>query len=137
MPWIPAAGPPRITGVPDPSTPRPVGVVVAVVATMALALFTLGMAVLSLAEGHGSFSGGVGFALVLWGLLVGAGAVLLLRGSRWARGPVVAAGLLHVFAYGQFALDGTPLAWLGALAGLAAAVGLVLPDSTAWFSRER
>ena len=105
--------------------------------TLGLAAFTIVMAVLSLAEGHGSFSGGVALALVLWGLLVGAGGVFLLRGARWARGPVVAAGLLHVFAFGQFALEGAPLAWLGAAAGLVAAVGLVVPSSTAWLNGAR
>ena len=102
---------------------------------LGLALFALVMAILSLAEGQGSFSGGVGLALILWGLLIGAGGFFLLRGSRWARGPVLAAGLLQAFAYGQIALNNAPLAWLGAAAGLVAVIGLVLPSSTAWVTR--
>ncbi|MDO5533910.1 MAG: hypothetical protein Q4F65_04575 [Propionibacteriaceae bacterium] len=117
---------------PASSPPRPIGVTLAVIATVGLALFTLVMAVLSLASGHGRFSGGVALALVLWGLLVGVMGVFLYRGAWWARGSVVAAGLLHVFAFGQFALDGSPWAWLGAAAGLVSAVGVVLPTSTAW-----
>lgn len=127
----------RIAAVSESAPTRPVGVLLAALATSGLALFSIVMAGLSLAEGHGSFSGGVGLALGLWGLLVGAGAFFLLRGSRWARGPVVAAGLLHVFAYGQLAMNNAPLAWLGAAAGLVAVIGLVLPASTAWLTGRR
>ncbi|WP_282005067.1 hypothetical protein [Propioniciclava sinopodophylli] len=120
---------------PQSTRALPPGVLLSAFATLGLALFTLVMAILSLAEGHGAFSGGVALALMLWGVLVGAGSVLLLRGARWARGPVIAAGLLHAFAFGQFALNNAPLAWLGAAAGVAAVVGLVLPASTGWFTR--
>lgn len=115
-------------GVPRPDFTRPPGLVVAVVATVALTVFFVAMAVLSLSAGHGSFSGGVAFALILWALLVGGAGILLWRGHGWARGPVIAAGLLHVLAFGQFALN-TPWAVLGAAAGLAAVVGAALPST--------
>ena len=124
-----------MAAMPETSFTRAPGLVAAGVASLALTAFFVVLAMLSLSSGHGAFSGGVALALMLWGVLVGAGSVLLLRGARWARGPVIAAGLLHAFAFGQFALNNAPLAWLGAAAGVAAVVGLVLPASTGWFTR--
>ena len=95
---------------PENPSPRPLGLTVAAVTTILFGLFFLGMAGLSLASGHGAFSGGVALALVLWGLLVGGVGVALLRGARWAMGPVVAAALLHVFSFAQFATDGSAFA---------------------------
>ncbi|MFP5417262.1 MAG: hypothetical protein ACLGHZ_10405 [Actinomycetes bacterium] len=115
---------------------RPPGLVASVVATLALALFSLVLAVLSLSVGHGFFSGGVAVALLVWALMVGAGGALLWRGVGLARGPVVAAGLLHVLAFAQFALT-EPWTILGALAGLVATVGAILPSTRAALSRER
>ncbi len=113
---------------------RPAGVAASVAATLALAVFFVVMAVLSLTAGNGSLSSGVSIALMLWAILVGAGAVLLWRRGRFARGPVVAAGLLHVFAFGQLALSAPP-AVLGALLALAGAVGAALPSTQAWLTR--
>lgn len=113
---------------------RPSGVVASVAATLALAVFFVVMAALSLTAGHGSLSGGVGLALALWAVLVGASAVLLWRRSRWSRGPAVAAGLLHVFAFGQLAFSAPPAA-LGALLGVVGAVGAALPSTQAWLTR--
>ncbi|MFT3877913.1 MAG: hypothetical protein QM708_16055 [Propioniciclava sp.] len=120
----------------SPASPRPAGIVVSVTTTAVLAVFFLVMAVLSLSSGHGSLSAGVAVALVVWGLLVGVSAVLLWQGAAWSRGPVVAAGLLHVFAFGQLAVS-APLAVAGALAGAAAVAGAVLPSSRAWLTRPR
>lgn len=103
-------------------------------ATLVLAVFFVVMAVLSWTAGHGSLSGGVGFALVLWALLVGASAVLLWFRGRWARGPVVAAGLLHAFAFTQLALS-APAAALGAGLGAVAVVGAALPATQEWLKR--
>lgn len=107
---------------------------VSAAATVGLAAFFVVMAGLSWAAGHGVFSGGIGVALVLWALIVGAAGVWLWRGSGWARGPVVFAGLLHAFAFGQF-VPTAPWAALGALAGLVAAVGAVLPSTREALSR--
>lgn len=115
---------------------RPPGLTVAALSTLALAAFFVVMAVLSLASGHGAFSTGVALALLLWAVVTAGVGVALWRGARWARGPVVAAGLLHVFAFGQF-VPSAPWAALGALAGLAATVGPVLPASRAWLSAGR
>lgn len=112
-------------------------VLLASVASVGLAVFFVIMAALSLSAGHGEFSGLVGVALVLWGLIVGAFGYLFARGRRWARGPVVAAGLLHVFAFGQFAWEGAPQALLGALAGLVAVLGGVWPSTNAWINAPR
>lgn len=113
---------------------RPSGVVASVAATLVLAVFFVVMAVLSWAAGHGSLSGGVGLALMLWAFLVGASAVVLWRRGRWARGPVVAAGLLHMFAFSQLALS-APAAVLGAVLGAVAVAGAALPATQEWLRR--
>lgn len=110
------------------SPPRPLGLLASAASTVGVAVFFAVMAALSLASGHGSFSSGVSVALLLWAVLVGAAGVLFWRRVGWVRGGVVAAGLLHVLAFGQFALASPP-AILGALAGLVAVVGAVLPST--------
>lgn len=115
---------------------RPLGLVVAVVTTLAFALFFVVMAGLSLSSGHGAFSIGPAIALILWGGLVGACGVFLWRGARWARGPVVAAALLHVFAFAELAMNGSPVVLIGAVAALAIVVGVLHPVSRAWLNRE-
>lgn len=128
------AGAARYRGrVPQNPSSRPAGVLAAVAASLALAVFFVVMAVLSLSSGHGSLSGGVTFALVLWAVLVGASAVMLWRRAGWSRGPVIAAGLLHVLAFGQFTLS-APAAVLGALAGVIAVAGAVLPSTRTWLT---
>lgn len=102
--------------------------------TVALAAFFVVMAVLALTAGHGAFSGGVGVALIVWAVLTGAAGVWLWRGSGWARGPVVFAGLLHTFAFGQF-VPTAPWAALGAAAGLLSVVCAVLPSTREALSR--
>lgn len=121
-----------------PETPpsRPLGLTVAIVTTIAFGVFFLVMAALSLSSGHGAFSGGVAIALILWGLIVGVCGVFLARGAKWARGPVVAAALLHVFSFAQFSMDGSPLALIGAIAALAILVGVLHPLSRAWLNGE-
>jgi len=115
---------------------RPAGLLSAVAATLALAAFFLVMAALSLSSGQGALSGGVAGALGVWGLATGAAGWSLLRLRGLARGPVVAAGLLHVLAFGQFTLT-APWAALGALAGLVAVVGAVWPSTRAALSAAR
>lgn len=122
---------------PRSATSRPLPLVWAIAATWGLTAFFVVMAVLSWSASHGGFSAGVAAALLLWAILIGVAAWLLGRGIGWARGPVVAAGLLHVFAFGQFVVNGAPWALLGAAAGLVTVVGCVLPASTAWLSGGR
>lgn len=115
---------------PEAAHPRPWGLVVASVATAGFAVFFVVMAGLSLAGGHGEFSGHIALGLVVWALLVGVAAVVLWRRLRWARGPVVAVGLLHLLAFGQSTLV-TPWAAVGALAALLAVVGALWPSTQA------
>lgn len=104
---------------------------------MAFALFFLVMAALSVSAGHGAFSVGIAIALVLWGSIVGVCGFFVGRGAPWAKGPVVAAALLHVFAFAQFAIDGSPWALIGAVAAFAIVVGVLHPVSREWLNRER
>lgn len=106
------------------------GLVVASSATAAFAVVFGVMAGLALAGGHGEFSGHIALGLLVWALLVGAAAVLLWRRSRWARGPVVAIGLLHLLAFGQSTLV-TPWAALGVAVAAAAVLGAVWPSTRA------
>lgn len=114
----------------------PASLLVAVVATWGLAVFFVAMAVLSLTSGHGIFSSGVAVALLVWALLIAVAAWFLLRRAVWSRGPVVAAGLLHVAAFGQFALT-EPWTIVGAVAGLAAVVGAAWPSTRLALRRAR
>lgn len=107
---------------------RPASLTIAALATGAMAVFFFVWAVLSLSAGHGTFSVGIALALLGWGVLIGAAAGQLYRRSAWARGPVVAAGLLHLAAFGQFALN-QPWALLGAAAALVATVAAVWPST--------
>jgi len=118
------------------SASRPLGLTIAAAATIAFGAFFLVMAVLSLASGHGTFSAGPAIALVLWGGLVGFCGVALWRGARWSRGPVVAAALLHVFAFAEFAMNGAPVALIGSVVALASLVGVLHPISRVWLNGE-
>ena len=111
-------------------TRGPASLVAAAALTIAGALVPAVVGVLSLASGHGSFSAGIAVALFLWAALVGGVGVALLRRRAWARGPAVAANLLHAFSYGEFALT-EPVAVLGSVAALVAVVCAVLPATRA------
>ena len=94
--------------------------------TVAIAIFFVVLALLSLGGGHGAFSGNVALGLLAWALVVAAAGIAMLRRAWWSRGPVVAAGLLHLLAFGQSTLV-APWAALPAAAALVAVVGAVLP----------
>lgn len=113
---------------------RSVGLVVAAVSTMLLAVTFVALAVLSLASGHGQFSWQVALMLLLWGVLVGAIGWGLWTRQAWSRGAAVATGLLHVLAFGQLALT-APAATLGSALGLATLVSVLLPGTTAELRR--
>lgn len=110
---------------------RPTSVVVAVATTVAVAVFTVGVAALSLAAGHGVFSVGIAAALILWAALATGSAWLLWHRSGWARGPIVAIGAVHAFAYGQFGFT-QGWAWLGSIAAAVSVIAALWPSTTKW-----
>lgn len=110
---------------------RPRSVVVAAGSTVALVVFTVGVAVLSLVSGHGVFSVGIAVALVVWAVLGSASTWLLWSRSGWARGPIVAIGAVHAFAYGQFGLT-QAWAWVGSALAVATVVAVLWPTTTRW-----
>ncbi len=71
---------------------------VAAAGSLLVGLALIALAAASLAAGHGSFSGGVGIALVVYGVAMAGGAFALWQGSIFGRGPVVAMALLNVVA---------------------------------------
>ncbi len=115
---------------------RPPLMLAATVATLGLALAFVVMGVLSLTSGHGQFSSQVALMLLVWaGLVAVAGVGMWLR-QGWSRGAVVAAGLLHTFAFGQM-VPNAPVAVVGALAGLVAVVGGGAPSTRLALSGDR
>ncbi|MFZ0531057.1 MAG: hypothetical protein WAL91_11050, partial [Propionicimonas sp.] len=108
---------------------RPLGLVVAVAGSGVVGLALIGLAVASLASGHGDFSGGVGVALLVYGALILAAAWALWRGSVLGRGPVVATGLLNLIAAISFTAT-APWAWAVAIVSAATVVGAALPSTS-------
>lgn len=96
---------------PESAHDRPVGVMVAVAGTVVVALALVGLAVASLAAGHGGFSGGVGLALIVYGAGMLAAAWALWRLNVFGRGPVVALALLNLVAGWTFTAT-APWVWL-------------------------
>ncbi|WP_232547724.1 hypothetical protein [Propioniciclava soli] len=128
---------PASTTPPDPGPARrPASALVAGGATLALGVFFVVLALLALTSGHGEFSGHVAVGLAVWGAVVVGLGIAWLRRAWWSRGPVVAAGLLHLLAFGQSTLV-QPWAVLGAAAGLAAVVGALWPAVTPLVERRR
>ncbi|WP_347346946.1 hypothetical protein [Nigerium sp.] len=107
---------------------RPLPLVVAVLGTLASAGFLVVVAALTLASG-GAAAGGVAAFLLAWGAVVGVAAVFLWRLRGWARGPVVAAALIHLASMVSFATH-QPWAWAGAAVCVAVVAGAVAPAST-------
>lgn len=103
--------------------------------TVLLALSFVALAALSLTSGHGQFSGQVAGMLLAWGALVGVSGWGLWSLRQWSRGAVVAAGLLHLFAFGQM-VPTAPWAGLGAALALVGVVGAALPSTRAALRQE-
>jgi len=101
-------------------------------AVMGLALAGFGLA--ALGAGHGDLSGGVAAALIGYGLIMVAAAVLLWRGSVLGRGPVLATAALNLAAAVSFTPT-APAAWLAAVLAAVTAVAAALPSSTADLKR--
>ena len=73
---------------------RPVGLLIAAAGSGIVGLAILGLAVASLASGHGEFSGAVGIALVVYALIILAATWALWQRSLLGRGPVAATALM-------------------------------------------
>ena len=80
-----------------------------------------------LAGGHGVFSAGVAFMLVLWAAAALAAARGLWARRVWSRGPATMIALVHAFGFGEFAVNDQPLPWLAFVVAAATLVALVLP----------
>ncbi len=95
----------------------------------------IGVGVGSIAAANAGFSAGIGAVLIGYGLVVLLGAWLGLRRSPWARGMIVAPGLLHIAtAVSLLQSDDTPQV-VGAAVALvllvATVVAAVLPATRA------
>ena len=113
----------------DLKRPQPPGLVVAAAGSLVVGLALIALAAASLAAGHGGFSGGVGIALILYGLAMAAGAFALWRGSILGRGPVIATALLNLAA--GYTFTGTaPWVWLLVAVSAATVVAAALPSTS-------
>ncbi len=115
--------------VPDPTRRRPPGLVVAATGSLLVGLALIGLAAASLAAGHGSFSGGVGIALIVYGVGMAGGAFALWKGSIFGRGPVVAMALLNLVA-GYTNTQSAPWVWLLVAVSAATVVAAALPSTS-------
>jgi hypothetical protein len=105
------------------------GILVASLGTAVMALLLVALAIASLASGHGSFSGVIGVAVACYGLGLAVAAWGLLRGIGFARGPVIACGLLNLVTAVSLAAA-APLAWLVAALAAATVVAAALPSTS-------
>ena len=129
MPHTDAPGPADDSTPPASAPPASArGLWAAVVSSLAMAVFFVVMALLSMMAGHGEVSWHVAVGLLAWAMVVAAAALAMARRYWWSRGPVVATGVLHLAAF----LQSTPLqpwALLGAAVALVTVVGAVLPST--------
>lgn len=102
---------------------------VAVVGGAISALAVLVLAVVSLVSGHGSFSGGVGVALLVYGAVLLVSTWALWRLSVFGRGPVLALSLLNVAAAWTFT-ESAPWMWAAVVVGAVTAVAAALPATS-------
>lgn len=109
---------------------RPAGLVVAAALTALFAAGMLGMGVLSVTSHPNGLTVGIGLVLLLWAAVLGLAAWGFARGRRWARGPVVAGGLLHLASFANF-VPSQPLAVIPAALALVTVWAAVLPSTTA------
>lgn len=125
-PGEPAA---TLTGMPDSDARRPLGVVVAAAGTALVAVLLIGLAVASMASGHGGFSGGVGLALIGYSAGMLAAAWALWRLSIFGRGPVVATAALNGVA-GYTFTPSAPWVWLLVVVSAVTVVAAAWPSTS-------
>ncbi len=92
-------------------------------------LLLIGLAVASLAAGHGGFSGGVGVALIVYGLAMIASGWALWRLNILGRGPVVATALVNLVAGYTFTAT-APWVWSVVLVSAITVVAVALPATS-------
>jgi hypothetical protein len=102
---------------------------VAATGSLLVGLALIVLAAASLAAGHGGFSGGVGIALVVYGVAMVGGAIALWKGSILGRGPVIAMALLNLVAGYTFTAS-APWVWLLVAVSAATVVGAALPSTS-------
>jgi len=103
--------------------------VVAVTGSLLVGIALIALAAASLAAGHGAFSGGVGIALIVYGVAMAGGAFALWKGSIFGRGPVVAMALLNLVA-GYTFTESAPWVWLIVAVSAATLVAAALPSTS-------
>ena len=97
-------------------------------------LAVVGFAVAAVVSGNGDFSGGVGLALIAYGLIILGAAAAFWRGSVFGRGPVLATAALNLAAALSFTPT-APLAWVAAVVAAVTVVAAALPASSAGLNR--
>jgi hypothetical protein len=115
--------------VPEVKRERPPGLLVAVTGSLLVGVALIVLAAASLAAGHGGFSGGVGIALIVYGVAMVGSAVALWKGSILGRGPVIAMALLNVAAGYTFTAS-APWVWLLVAVSVATVVAAALPSTS-------
>ncbi len=108
-------------------TPWSVRIATALTGLAALALAGIGVA--TIVARPDALSVGVAAVLLVWAAVCAVGARGLLRGRAWARGPVVAAGLLHAASCASF-VGSQPWAVVPALLAICAVGAAVHPATT-------
>lgn len=127
--YAPDAPETTLAGMPETATHRPLGVVVAAAGTTLVALLLIGLAVASMASGHGSFSGGVALALLGYSAAMLGSAWALWRLSLFGRGPVVATAALNGVAGYTFS-PSAPWVWLVVAVSAVTLVAAALPSTS-------
>jgi hypothetical protein len=122
--------------VPDPNSRRPPGLLVAAIGSLLVGVALIALAAASLGAGHGDFSGGVGIALIVYGVAMVGGSLALWKGSVFGRGPVIAMALLNLVA-GYTNTQSAPLVWLIVAVSAATVVGAALPSTSRALHRHR
>lgn len=112
-----------------PLRQQPVPLLIAAVGSAIAAGGLAVMAALSVTSNHGALSSGIAAVLVVWACIVGAAAWGLVRGRRWARGPVVAAGLLHLASFAGF-IASQPLAIVPTALAAVTVYAALRPETT-------
>jgi hypothetical protein len=115
--------------VPDLNRRRPPGLVVAATGAVLVGIALIALSAASLSAGHGGFSGGVGIALIVYGVGMVGGAFALWKGSIFGRGPVIAMALLNWVA-GYTFTESAPWVWLIVAVSAATVVAAALPSTS-------